>query len=526
MDAPPDSRVKGGSKDVGSSLTLKGRLADRVRIRELRLIDQEGLDIIGGMRPTTPLLSKTPFAIDPRPIRGATSARAGVAAISRVYRSLQVPGLVTANVGIKQRQRGYEAGQYVESLALLHAAGGDCVEDLERLRADDGLQKILGYKIPSARATQDFLEQFHDGALIEKARRHADQQGQLAFIVEENGPLQGLQRVNSAAVRSLSRRLECPQTATVDLDATVIESHKQSAKPTYDGRRGYQPVVAVWAETGLVLADEFRDGNVPAAMAPLNCARTAFATLPAGLKQYYFRGDRACHERDLLAWLCDEQRASGPQGNIGFAISARMTAELARSVQQIRESAWKTIETEADGTRRQWAEVDFIPHDRYEQKTSRPLRYLAIRLIKAQGDLFADGADRQHFTVVTNRTEDGAFLLNWQRLKAGTIEHVHDELKNGLGAGRMPSGKFGANAAWFRIACLTLNLVEGLRRAWADDTVLTAKLKRVRFEIFTVTGRVVRDGRKISLRLCASKEWIANFIALFEAFPLVTRATG
>ena len=30
--------------------------------------------------------------------------------------------------------------------------------------------------------------------------------------------------------------------------------------------RGYQPMLAVWAETGLVLADQFRDGNVPAIM--------------------------------------------------------------------------------------------------------------------------------------------------------------------------------------------------------------------------------------------------------------------
>ena len=54
----------------------------------------------------------------------------------------------------------------------------------------------------------------------------------------------------------------------------------------------------------------------------------------------------------------------------------------------------------------------------------------------------------------------------------------------------------------------------------------TAKLKRVRFQLFTVTGRVIRDGRKISLRLCASETWIKHFAALFDAFPLVTRATG
>jgi hypothetical protein len=33
---------------------------------------------------------------------------------------------------------------------------------------------------------------------------------------------------------------------------------------TYEGSRGYQPMLAVWAEMDGVLADEFRDGNVPA----------------------------------------------------------------------------------------------------------------------------------------------------------------------------------------------------------------------------------------------------------------------
>jgi hypothetical protein len=38
---------------------------------------------------------------------------------------------------------------------------------------------------------------------------------------------------------------------------------------------GYQPLLAVWAETGLVLADQFRDGNVPAQMKPLEVAQGA-----------------------------------------------------------------------------------------------------------------------------------------------------------------------------------------------------------------------------------------------------------
>ena len=100
-----------------------------------------------------PILSKTPFAIDPEPLRGACSARAGLAGVSRVFRSLKLPGSCEANLrGIKNRQRGLEEGQTIESLVLLHAAGGECMDDMDRLREDEGLEKILGYRPPASRS--------------------------------------------------------------------------------------------------------------------------------------------------------------------------------------------------------------------------------------------------------------------------------------------------------------------------------------------------------------------------------------
>jgi hypothetical protein len=43
----------------------------------------------------------------------------------------------------------------------------------------------------------------------------------------------------------------------------------------------------VGAETGLVLADQFRDGNVPAMLEPLNVAQAALAALPGTVREYY-----------------------------------------------------------------------------------------------------------------------------------------------------------------------------------------------------------------------------------------------
>ena len=55
----------------------------------------------------------------------------------------------------------------------------------------------------------------------------------------------------------------------------MIERYKKEAKPTYQGGSGYQPMLALWAETHPVVADEFRDGNVPARKEPLRVARRA-----------------------------------------------------------------------------------------------------------------------------------------------------------------------------------------------------------------------------------------------------------
>jgi hypothetical protein len=313
----------------------------------------------------------------------------------------------------------------------------------------------------------------------------------------------------------------------VDQDATIIESHKRQAQWTYEGTRGYQPMVAVWAETELILADEFRDGNVPALASPVTCAQAAFAALPGTVTQYYFRGDSACHESGLLNWLRNPQRAGGPEGPIGFALSARMSVDLGHSLKAVPEAQWTTFATESDGTLRQWAEVDFVPGEKVEKKGIDPLRYVGLRLLKPQGELFADGNDKHHHAVITNRWEmDGGELLNWQRAKAGTIEHVHDEIKNGLGGGQLPSAKFGANAAWFRIACIAHNILVAVKRAWPDETLRNAKAKRVRFVLINVSGRFSRDRRKITLHLSGTVQWIKGLVKLFARFPLPTQPTG
>ncbi len=128
------------------------------------------------------------------------------------------------------------------------------------------------------------------------------------------------QRLFSASARSAAEAVGDWACATADQDATLIESHKRTATTTDEGYRGYRPMLAIWADAGLILADESQDGNVAAQMEPLRCARAAVAALPTTVTRRYFQGDSACYAWGLMHWLNDAARAEEPDGLIGFAI--------------------------------------------------------------------------------------------------------------------------------------------------------------------------------------------------------------
>ncbi len=474
-----------------------------------------------------PILHKTPFEFDPRPLGEASSPHAGALSVSRVFRSLRVPDRIAANLKLRKRRRGFVEGQMIESLVVLQAIGGESPEDIRLIANDPCLERGLGYRPPKATAVREFLDLFHDEDLLDL--RPAREQ-QKSFIFPSTQSVQALQSVLMGTVREIAQRYEKqgqPQRiATIDQDATIIESHKAAALPHYEGGRGYQPMVAVWAEADLVVADEFRDGNVPARQAPLTCARMAFETLPASVTQRYFRGDSACHEKDLLDWLKHPARAEEPGGRIGFAVSAVMSEELAQAIKEVSEKEWMTFATEADGTRRQWAEVAFVPGEKIEKKNSQPLRYVGLRLLKAQGVLLADGSDRMHHAVVTNLEWDGARLLDWHREKAGTIEHVHDEVKNGLGGGHMPSQHFAVNAAWLKVTLLTYNLVSAIRGLCLEPEERTVRMKKFRLLVLTLAGRMNRNNCVMRLRLCAPPEALVRIQRVWDVFALPTHATS
>jgi len=429
---------------------------------------------------------RLPFELDEAIDPSLVTGRAGVPLVIELFRRLGVAATIDAEVQVKQRQRGLPPSQLVESLIALWTSGGDRCQDLTTLREDHALATLLGFPLPAATTVRDFLEAFHvEGGPLWQA-------GPPAAIPLESAPLRGL----GVARRTLLAGLQhaAPEaTATLDVDATLLERQKDLATVAYDGTRGYQPVVVLWAEQDVIVHDEFRDGHVPAGCGNVRVLEQAVANLPQGITQLCLRADSALYETAVLRW-CEERQ-------IAYAISADLSEQLKGEIGRLPERAWQ-VEREEPEVIRAWAEVPYVPEDGDHRK-DRPCirRYLAIRLQKRQGSLFADGSSVRYFAVVTNRTEDGLALLQWHRAKAGTVEQTHHVLKSELAAAALPSGKFGANAAWFRLNTLTYNLLAALKRLTLPGDLRTARPKRLRFLLFNTVGKVISHARQTFLRL-------------------------
>ncbi len=426
--------------------------------------------------------------------RSDVTARAGLPLVAETMRALGVPELASRELPEPKRQRGFTPEQKLEAVVTLIAAGGDRVEDVRVLAEDKGLEKLLGTPFPSPDALLDFLSQFDDPACSDA--RPTDKK---AWVPPESQGMQALDAIN----REIVARGADPSVtqATIDHDGTIIEAHKRDARIAYEGTRGFQPLVAVWAEQQLVVADEFRDGNVAGGEDPLTSVKRAFANLPAWVDARFFRADSAAYYAPLLKHLVQEK--------IGFAISADMTKELRACCTSLPSAGWASLDTR-EREQVDIAELEFAPGD--WPRSASPLRYVGLRFTPRQEELFGSKGISYH-AVVSNRDDlDAERLVRWHRQKAGTIEHVHRVMKDELGAGVMPSARFGANAAWFRINAMTFNVLTVLKRRALPERFHDARPKRLRYELFTLAGELAVHQSQLTVKVPVADERLTEIV--------------
>ncbi len=90
----------------------------------------------------------------------------GATLLVDLNRKLELDQLANKVLPAKKTAKGLKPGQTVESFVLLSALGGECPEDMQHIREDAGLAAILGYTPPSPETARQWLDGFHDEALM------------------------------------------------------------------------------------------------------------------------------------------------------------------------------------------------------------------------------------------------------------------------------------------------------------------------------------------------------------------------
>jgi hypothetical protein len=405
--------------------------------------------------------------------------------------SLEIPRMLDEDVKVKRRESGYPESEHILALAANAFVGGDYLEDLEALREDVAIQRVIGRKdLPDPTTAGDFCRRFTLGHLLQLNRAY----GKIQKRVYEQRP-------------------EITHW-TVDVDAKVHEVYgekKQGAAKSYNGVYSLQPMYGFVHETDEMIHCELRSGNTHPGAGGTGFLRRLKRKIPASVKTVHLRSDSALYARKVVEF-CEEEKWS-------FTITADQTGPLMKQIEGLRESAWKRDPKEDSLS---YAEVSYRP-----VQWARAYRYLVRRDKKSpksgQSTLF-ETMSYSYYVIVTNRQEEIQEILELHD-KRGMSERRIAEFSNEF-LFHLPMEGFMSNWIYLLCAQLAYNL-----SLWIRDLVLPPfyrkkHIKRIRRTIGLIASKVTHGGHQVRLKISVLHRWWRDFVYGWERIPQLKGAMG
>lgn len=460
----------------------------------------------------------------------ALTPNAGLAAVTELCDQLGVIGALDAAVGlIKQRDRGFGAGELLTGLAAAQLAGEDFLTGLDRQRADVAGQQLT--PVPGLAST----------TAAGLARRVTPVQWQAVEtgLAAVTGRMLGMLPAPRAAALT-----DGP--VTIDLDTTDVEVYgrkKRGVAWNHQGQRVGRPHVAAWAETEIVLAADLGGGtDDPRATAP-GLLRRALACLPAAARagRVGLRADAGYFAGQLARAAHDE--------HIAFAIGARRIAPLWRLLAGVAEDDWH----DAIGMdNAQVAVAEYCPG-----WWPADTRLLVRRVLLDPEQVSSDPRSRRRRTlhpdqralpfpelaqqpavcaysfILTNLDVSSparaAAAEHWYRHRT-TVENLFRDSKLGAALRHLPSGYPQVNLAWMWGALLAAAMAAWLHQltatALGEDIVHghgvrggKAMIATLRWRLIAVPGRLTRHARHLVLRLPPGHSLLPEVLARLRNLP-------
>ena len=420
------------------------------------------------------MIRQTVFGFKIEKTEEKLTAHGGLALLAEYNHGMGLRELADRHLPGPGSNRGYQASAFVDSLVLLLQAGGRRLEDLRELRREGPLLRLVERDlIPDSDTVGDWLRRMGD-----------PKTGQAGLL--------GLGAVRDVLAHRLLRREE-RQDYTLDVDAMQVEGEKRDAHFTYQGHKGYMPMLGYLFEPGICLLDEFREGNESPGAGHVAFYHDCVERMPKGKRIARFRADSASYQAELINELEED--------DVFWTITADQDSAVRKLITSIPESAWKEA---FPGAGYELAET---VHSMGKSLTA--FRLVVKREERQQHNLF-DGEKYFHYAVATNLPEEKSpqDVLAWHNQR-GQAENYNKELKIGFGQDQMPCGQTFANAVYFRIGVIAYNLFLGFKRlacpsSWKHHTMTT-----VRWKLIQIAGRIVHHAGQIALKLAVEADLLA-----------------
>jgi hypothetical protein len=274
----------------------------------------------------------------------------------------------------------------------------------------------------------------------------------------------------------------------LDLDSTVLTvfGHQEGAEvgynPRYRGKRSYDPLLCVEANSSFLWDTELRCANAGTWEGSPELLASCFLSLPADLRELRVRADAGFGFHPVLSVL--EQHPAQ------YAVVARMASGLKRKLSGLRYARlnplWEIAECEyrAQG----W------PQTRRCIVARRP-----VAETEPQPTLFT--LQRYAYRAwITNLPLTPAGVWHYYDGRAGMERRIR-ELREDFALRKIPTRAFAANALYLEVVRMAYNLVTAFQQTCVPEAWRDLTLSKLRHKLFWLPAELTRPRNRPTLRL-------------------------
>ena len=409
------------------------------------------------------------------------TSRAGLLSIAQLMNSLNLGQRIDKHFPLPKSNRGYKPSAFVQTLILMQHEGSFHLDDVRHIHEDAALRTVLELDdMPSANTLGDWLR-----------RIGADEQSQAAWV-----------SVNQAVLQSALHRCKA---VTLDIDATEVIANKADAQWTYKKNKGFMPMVGHIAQTGQIVAADFRQGNASPAKENLEFIKQCQQSLPKNCVVHALRIDAAGYQSKIIKY-CDDE-------NIRYAIRARISAPIKEQIKELNDSSWQSL-SDKQGERIIGQKTFRTTHCIGDYQ--KPFTLIIQRkVIQGQAGLDLEQQEDAeevsaggyiYRAIATNRDDwTDSQIVHWYNQRAEDSENRIKELKLDFGGDTLPCSNLEANALYFLISALSYNLF-ALMRQLLPEELSRHRCTTIRWRLYAMAAKVVKTGRRLYVKLQAKNQ--------------------